>query len=127
MAFDPARDIDQAFWDFIDRIGGDEDQLQAALMTMEKAEIVRHFDTYKDAQTEFAFKVSQTVSDASEDVLDDLADSVVALGRRQYIQLYSGQVELPPRDRWEGMRRLIHVFDSVYYDRFNEVIWDEID
>ncbi|QDT78566.1 hypothetical protein Mal35_20150 [Gimesia maris] len=127
MAFNPLTDIDQSFWDIIGSVGADADRLYDALMTMEKDEIVRHCASYKDAQTEFAYKVSGIVSDASEDVLDDLADSIVALGQQRYVQMYYGEAELPPRDSWASLGGLIHVFDSVYYDRFDEEIWDEID
>ncbi|WP_417395681.1 hypothetical protein [Gimesia chilikensis] len=127
MEFNPTTEIDPSFWDFIDRVGGDADRLYAALMTMEKDEIVRQYAAYKEAQTELVYKVSKLVSDASEDVLDDLADSIVASGQQQYLRIYYGDTELPPRDRWDSLRGLIHVFDSVYYDRFDEEIADEID
>ena len=109
MEFNLTTEIDPSFWGFIDRVGGVADRLYAALMTMEKDEIVRQYAAYKEAQTELVYKLSKLVSDASEDVLDDLADSIVASGQQQYLRIYYGDIELPPRDGWDSLRGLIHV------------------
>ena len=124
--FNPDKHIPDSFWSLIKEVNQSAHKLEEYLNQSSKENIVELFKIYVEAKVELVDILSERI-EASEDVMDDLADSVVALGKNYYLDIYEGKRELPLRETWESLSLLSHVFDSVYHSRFNLEIWDEID
>ena len=123
---DPKTGVPRSFWAFIEEMQGDSDAMHDALTSMDKRSLVLHFLTYVQLRADLADLVMAT-PDCSEDTADDVADGLVAAGHRAYVD--ASTIALPSRDAWPEIedRSSIHVFDTVYYDRFGQSIWDETD
>jgi len=127
--FDPDSEIDDMLWDTIGAASGDEAAFLDALNQMGKEGVLRVFQAYVLARTELVDRLVATerAPGASEDTMDDLADSMVCQGRLVYLDVFRGDADLPHRDRWHQLPGLIHVLGDVFYDRFDEDIYDHLE
>ncbi|MEZ4328707.1 MAG: hypothetical protein R3B40_26015 [Polyangiales bacterium] len=127
--FDPEVELGDVLWRTLDVANGDGAHLSSILAQMPKLRIVEIFRAYLLARTELVDRLFVTVrhGGASEDALDDFADSIVSMGRRAYIATYRGDEPVPPKSAWRMMTGLIHVFGDVFFDNFGEDIYDYLE
>jgi hypothetical protein len=125
-AFDPET-IHAGLWTLVESTSSD-DEVAEALATLPKKKFVALFKAYIEARTELVdtlqgepWRVA-----ASEDTLDDLAEGIICLGRKAYLDVYRGETPPPPRETWEELRTLA-AFAEVYEERFDGDVFDELD
>lgn len=127
--FNIDRDIPAELWAVIGACAGDPMELRKELGKRTREEMLVLFRGFLEAKTEMAdhLVVSGRVTDASEDTLDELADSLVASGKDTYIATYRGTMALPDRAEWHRLPRLTSVFGDVFEERFDADIYDEVE
>lgn len=123
---DPQTEVPQSFWAFIDQIQCDPTAMQNTLAEMDQDRLVLNFLVYVQLRADLADAIVN-LGGCSEDTAEDVADGIIASGRDAYVE--ASTVGLPSREKWAGIegRGLLHIFDTVYYDRFGDAIWDETD
>jgi hypothetical protein len=127
--FDLERDIPDELWALIETTGGDASILATELWALEREAIARLFNGFVGAKVEMAYCLSNSgrALDASEDTLDDLADSLIAAGKRVYDETYRGMCVLPDPVTWHELPGLTSTFVQVFTERFCTNIFDEIE
>jgi hypothetical protein len=125
-AFDPET-IHASLWALVESTSSD-DEVAEALATLPRRKFVALFKAYIEARTELvdALQGEPWKIAASEDTLDDLAEVIICLGRKAYLDVYRGKTPPPPRETWEELRT-ISVFAVVYDERFDGNVFDELD
>jgi hypothetical protein len=125
----PENEIPSSFWQLIEAANRDPEKLRATLRTLDRAVIADVFKTYVYARADLrgVFEERDETQESTEDTLDDLADSIVAMGREAYLNAYYQRDDLPDDDTWESLPTFVHVFDQVFYERFGGNIFDEIE
>jgi hypothetical protein len=119
---------DADLWAFVAQIPTDDD-LRRALEKMPRAQMSRIFRALLDARTDLIDRLvaSGRASDASEDVLDDLAECVLLGGKAHYDGVLNGDIPLPPREQWHSQRAVSWLFDEAFHRRFGGGILDDFD
>lgn len=127
--FDFENDIPSELWDLVDEAGGDPKLLRDCLQTLPRALFVRIFEGFVEAKVELVDRLvtSKRAGGASEDTLDDLADSLVFSGKKAYAEAFAGRSDLPARDGWHKLPGATSVFCEVFTARFAADIFDELD
>lgn len=118
--FDPEKQIPETLWRFIERAGQNEETWAEILSKMSRTKLLELFEAYVAARAELVDAANQNrwIPGASEDVIEDACDAVVASGKAVYLEVYRGEKSLEGfRD---GAGAMLHVIESVYYDRFDE-------
>lgn len=108
---------------------GDEPSARRHLMGLDRRELASLFRAYVEARTELADRLAapQRGLRADEDLLDELAEFALLRGPAAYASAFIGDDALPPRDEWDTLLGVIHVFDEVFTERFGADIFDTLD
>lgn len=118
----PMPDIPDEFWKLIDLARTDYEAFVAALRTMEREDLVRFYWTYEDAAAELKEEpyIDNMSPDISEDGIDDVAQWVVAQGKKFYLDVIQEPNKVPLRvdSAPEILGEVVIVFD----DRYDEPI-----
>lgn len=127
--FDPEVELHDTLWDVVGASGGDAALLTEVLGGISKGHVIDVFRQYVLARTELVdrLNVAGRAQGASEDALDDFADAIVSAGRDVYLRIYRGEEAVPDKRKWHKMRGLIHVFGDVFFDMFDEDIYEYLD
>lgn len=127
--FDLQKHIPSELWDLFDETGGDEGALGDRLRELPRALFVQIFEGLVEARVELVDRLvsSGRVKGASEDTLDDLADSLAFSGKRIYEAALVGTSELPAEEGWHKLPGATSVFCRVFWERFGADIYDELD
>jgi len=126
---DPTQYIPAAFWEFIAHCAT-ADTTRAALQTLARHEVAILFRTFMQARADLVHELGITgrAADASEDTLEDLAQTVLLQGREPYLSTFRGKRALPPRSDWgTNVFGVVGIFDEVYLKRFGLQIFDELE
>lgn len=126
---DPTEYIPAAFWEFIARCAT-ADTTRAALQTLAKHEVAILFRSFMQARSDLVHELGITgrAADASENALEELAETVLAQGREPYVSTFRDKRALPPRSDWgRNVFGIVGIFDEVYLKRFGLQIFDELE
>lgn len=128
-SYHPESEIPKAFWDSIQNVENGKDSLRILLQALNKHSLIDLFRHFVTARTELADAISlrPEAVGASEDTLDDLADSIIAQGPESYLAAYHGTRPLPEMRSWGKARTIAHLFTDVFDQNFGENIYDYIE
>lgn len=127
--FDIDRDVPEKMWAVLRRSAGDSEKLRAQLESVSREEFVAIFRAFLEAKTEMVDRLGTFgyVADASEDTLDELADSLLTLGKDVFKGVFEGETPLPPRRDWHRLPGLSSVFGDVFDERFGADIYEDLE
>lgn len=75
-------------------------EVEQRLLKLSDRELEEAAAAFVDARTELGDALTQQGTDASEDILDDVAGFLIREGRHPYEQYLAGSRSLPPRETW---------------------------
>lgn len=124
--FKPEDEISECFWTALQKARLNISDFLSYLETLKKEDLIEFFQCFVDAKTELVGVLvnSPEIKGASEDVIDDLADALVTQGRDVYLGVYHGMAPVPDRHSWENLKRVGHLFSVIFFERFDENIYD---
>jgi hypothetical protein len=127
--YDPETEIPKPFWDSIQKVENGKESLRLHLEAVNKESLIDLFRHFVTARTELADAISlrPEAVGASEDALDDLADSIIAQGQESYLAAYHKTKPLPERRAWGKSITIAHLFCDVFDQNFGENIYDYIE
>ena len=108
-----------------------QDELMDALDKLPDEELRSACVEYFQARADLVFAIQESgrAGGASEDVLDDVAESVLRRGQHAYEAVVRGEGELPARLTWSALERdaFRGAFMNVWDRRFRDDLFDAVE
>jgi hypothetical protein len=113
---DPDCHIPSSFWQLIESANRDPETLQRTLSALDRPLIADLCVTYYEACFHLVTLLAtrDDLQGSTEDALHDLADSIVAVGRKPYLDACHERGPLPDHDTRDSLPRFFHIFKSVF-------------